>query len=330
MPINLPERFVFRHQFAFFLHDLIAKIIKTGEEKGVFQHSIILNNLEEASILSSGNEIDIIDFLMSKGYDKEVDALLTKILFDALVSDLLHYVYTALDTSAKSKLSVTFSLLRKPFKDNLYFLEWLLADSEDFFAKFKNSESYNNIAIDKISAERKLEIITKSISKSTYKFLPGDFIYELRYDKTKPYSLEPLWNKANHLITSYKDYKTEDLNLNFIFSQDRARDFQWDILYTDLSGLLMHTLFISDELYKHCTKEESTLNTELLLRILYGFGRSSKSSQSETSPIPENSKLLLCRKCNSEVILNTETELTITKKGYYKCPKKHKNYFFEI
>ena len=79
---------------------------------------------------------------------------------------------------------------------------------------------------------------------------PGDYLYEIRYDKTKLYGLESMWNKANHLITSCKNYSTEDMNLNFVFSQENDKINQWESFYTLLPGLLMHTIFVSDAIYR--------------------------------------------------------------------------------
>jgi len=70
----------------------------------------------------------------------------------------------------------------------------------------------------------------------------ADFIYNIRYSKKTEYSLERLWNMANHLVTTSKDYKTESLNLNFVFSGDVSKESQWNYLYSVLPYLLFYTV----------------------------------------------------------------------------------------
>ena len=70
----------------------------------------------------------------------------------------------------------------------------------------------------------------------------ADFIYNIRYSKKTEYSLERLWNMANHLVTTSKDYKTESLNLNFVFSGAVSKESQWNYLYSVLPYLLFYTV----------------------------------------------------------------------------------------
>ena len=68
------------------------------------------------------------------------------------------------------------------------------------------------------------------------------FIYSLRYSKKDEYSLERLWNLANHLVTTCKYYKTESLNLNFIFFGADSKESQWRYLYKVLPYLLFYSI----------------------------------------------------------------------------------------
>jgi hypothetical protein len=40
-------------------------------------------------------------------------------------------------------------------------------------------------------------------------FIPPEFVYELRYNKSVEYGLEKLWQQATHLITTFKNLETE-------------------------------------------------------------------------------------------------------------------------
>jgi len=330
MPYYLPDKFIFKHHFTFFLYDILAKIVKTGEEKGIFYHSINLKDIDEAEKLKNIPDADILDYLNKNGYEADADEIIKKQIFDAILSDFLHYVYTALDTSEKAKLSVSFALLRKPFKDNLFILEWLLADPHDFLRKFQSNNSNTEIAIDKISPERKKSIISTSNSKIKFPFLPDDYLYEIRYDKTKLYGLESMWNKANHLITSCKNYSTEDMNLNFVFSQENDKINQWESFYTLLPGLLMYTIFVSDAIYRTFSDDTSIVNIDLIVRILYGFELANNQLINSEKRTPLETLPIFCKKCKTEIYLNETIDDMIYEKGYCKCIKGHKNYIFEI
>jgi hypothetical protein len=44
---------------------------------------------------------------------------------------LLPFIFVALKSSAAAKISVAYSLFRKPFTDNLFILEWLLSKTRE-------------------------------------------------------------------------------------------------------------------------------------------------------------------------------------------------------
>jgi hypothetical protein len=60
-------------------------------------------------------------------------------------------LFEALSCSRKEKLAVTFALLRKPLRENLLYLEWLLADPEELLTRFY-SRSIAELAFEKLAA----------------------------------------------------------------------------------------------------------------------------------------------------------------------------------
>jgi len=329
MPYLLPDKYQFKHNFVYFLYNILAKIVKTGENTGVFQYAFELKDSNDLKAIENLPKESIIDFLQKNGYETEANELIKRQIFDAVLSDFLQFIDNALLTSEKAQLSVTFALLRKPLKDNLLILEWILADSSDFLKEFKSNDSHKFIAIDKINKEKKIQIISKAIDKTEKTFLPADFIYELRYDKTKRYGFEPIWNKANHIVTCNKNYATEDMNLNFVFSQESGKISQWNILYRTLPSLLLYTIFICDSVYKTFSSNESIISQELYIRLVSSYGLSEnhlrESNDQSMELIP-----FICRKCNSIVELDKKTLKSIYEKGIFRCQKRHKNILFEI
>ena len=45
-------------------------------------------------------------------------------------------------------------------------------------------------------------------------------MYNLRYNYNSTYSLELMWNKANHLVTTAKPIRTKDFNNIFLTEED--------------------------------------------------------------------------------------------------------------
>lgn len=329
MPYYLPDKYTFRHNYVFFLYNILVKIVKSGEANGIFQYVFELKDAKHIEKIEQLTQEDILDFLLNNGYENEANELIKRQIFDAVLSDFLQFVHNALLTSEKAQLSVAFALLRKPFKDNLLILEWLLGNPDDFFQNFKSIDSHKTVAIDKIDKEKKIEIIADAIDKTEKPFLPADFIYELRYDKTKHYGFEQIWNKANHIITSNRNYATEDLNLNFVFTQESGKISQWEAFYYTLPSLLLHTIFVCDSQYKIFSNGESVIDTELSIRLMSSYVLAENQNRELNDKVLELTRLI-CKKCYSEIILDEKKLNRIYKKGIYKCSKRHKNVLFKI
>lgn len=125
----------------------MALIIKEGEKNKHFEVKIKpkkeglfrLRNL-------AGDEP--YQWLLDNGYKEVAERLTFKQVFAATLSDFLQFIYASLISSEKGHLAVTYSLLRKPLKENLFILELLLSKPVDFFIKFNSKTSYKDIAID--------------------------------------------------------------------------------------------------------------------------------------------------------------------------------------
>lgn len=249
MPDYLPDEFRFSHDYCFFLHDQLVETIKSGEKADIFNIQIRFKDKHEASQFSGLSGEELIEWLEAHDYKNDVHLLYFKQVTAALLSDLLHFVYEVLNCSKKGKLTVTYALLRKPFKDNLFYLEWLLGDPENFLSRF-DSERLNRFSLPpKVSRTRKIELIRSAMKQTRHEdWLDAEFMYELRYDKGVAFGLEPLWQKANHLFTSFRYLETERCNFNFVFSNEEARYSQWKQIYSFVPILLFHTVQVVEAL----------------------------------------------------------------------------------
>ena len=313
MPDFLPETYEFSHTYCLFLHDLMAEMIRYGEEGKLFDQDFHFRDLNDAEEFKKRNGIEILKWLKENGYEYEVKQLFIKQLFPAIVSDVCHFIFESLSCSRKGKLTVAYNLLRKPLKENLFYLEWLLVDLDDFYNRFHSSDM-DNIELNKSKVEKK-NIISKALGSVKYKnWISSDFLYSIRYDKKFDYGLELLWQKATHLITSHPSYKTEEANLNFIFSDANSRESQWLFYYFLVPLLLFHMYSICSALYEKIIIVDENVKFSNDLRSVIGFMLHNRND-SINSNIEEYDKKVFagftdmkfkCEKCEGDVNLTLD------------------------
>lgn len=134
----LPEKYKFNHMYSFFLHDQLVDIIINGERKKKFNVKVKFDDRKLINQFKNLKGEKLYKWLRKNGFEDELGMLIFKQIYVAVLSDFCHFIHTALKCSEKGKLSVTYSLLRKPLKDHLFILEWLLANPNDFLKKFNS------------------------------------------------------------------------------------------------------------------------------------------------------------------------------------------------
>lgn len=333
MPYLLPETYHFSHEYCFFLHDLMVWMVKEGEQKRHFD--VKLNpSSEETKVLQKFHGNELYEWLKENGYQKEADLLTYKQIFVATLADFLQFIFNALRSSEKGHLSVTFSLLRKPLKENLFILESLLSEPKEFLQKFNSSVSYNEAAIDKQNEETKRRIITDVLKKIPLSLMEPDFLYNLRYSKREIHSLERLWQKATHIVTSCQHYQTESGNLNFVFSDINAKKEQWRYLYFILPQMLFYVFQVCLTIYEQVITSEVIFSDESWDRALVGnmISMCNLMQDDEMECIQDQllDIKLKCQICGKEVSLTQSMQKQIQFEGAYTCVEGHRNEFFEL
>lgn len=270
----LPNDLQFAHEYCLFLHDILVRLVVEGETKQIFRHRFNLASEADGEQIAQNSGDELVEWMKENGYDAVWREVARKHICVALLSDFCHFVYEALQCSRKGKLTVTFALLRKPLKENLFYFEWMLADPTDFADRFHIAPADGKSSLPlptDLSKERRLEIVSGAMAKTkTGGYASPEFIYELRYDKKCAYGFEELFQKATHLITTFTVY-TEAENLNFIFSGDNERMTQWQGLYALLPIILMHAVSVITTLIREFDDGKLEDLDFLLLRATVGF-----------------------------------------------------------
>ncbi|MBW3467497.1 hypothetical protein [Arthrospiribacter ruber] len=258
----LPEEFHFINNVCAILYDQIVDLYRFKDYENFNIHKIYFdNNFNKEEISSFKSTEELLQYLLSnKMHDKLTDAL-TKHVATAVISDLSNFIYEAISAASKCKVTVAFSLLRKPFTDELTLLERLFIEPKTFIENFyiegdiKKYDPSNNFTSNKLDH---FQLTKKCVSKLKFNsFLYPTLVHDLRYDKSFPGAIQELTNKSIHIVTNHKDYKTEAKSLNYIFDAVTNIDQYLGTFYINTHYLLLYSAAVIDELYfRYLTDQE--------------------------------------------------------------------------
>lgn len=206
------------HNFLVYCNDVLVSLIKYTDSKKLSSVKINFKNKEKNSFANLKEGSNIFDWMQEYGYNDEMYELAYRYTFFSLVVDFCHYMLESFECAAKKKVAVAYALLRKPLRDNLYYIEWLAAEREDFMDKLIKG-SAEDLVINKSNAKKYIEKV-----KKIYGIACQDGFFSFRYDKNDRMSLEKIWNKANHVVTTHSYTKSVQGELNFVFLKEEGID----------------------------------------------------------------------------------------------------------
>jgi hypothetical protein len=334
----LPEQYHFAHEYSKSLNGYLTNLIVFGEQNQVYSVPINLKNDEHEKEFSQLNGGEIAIWLENHGYRDELERMILKSLYPALLADLCQFVVEALDCSESARLTITYALLRKPLRDDLFYLEWLLADPRSFINTFyeKNPSEFS---LDKMLREDKVRgIVRQAVDRTAKKdSVDPEVIYDIRYNKLAEYSFDTMWNKALHLITTAKTHSTEYRNLNFIFSDDEDRSHQWKHIYSFLPVVLDYAVDVAESLmFIVLGNERPGYYVDFFHREL-GFFVWSKEVVDWQNNLTLSSEMpndldelhIACPKCNRMIDMQENLARALFLERKMKCPKCFRNITIE-
>jgi len=252
------------HELCFFIHDAMTKMLASGEHANAFHVEI---PLREDEIETFNSADDVFDWLEQHRPPGERAAVLVTTMFPAILSDMLHCIYEALESSRKAKLNISYMLLRKPIQESLYVLEAVIADRSDFAEKLTESpiKLWSQKAGGPESHKKNIAKVLEAIGDDG-RFSP-DYLTQLRYDKSAEDGFDGICNKAIHLFTSHEAIATERMNINFIFSNWDSKESQWSFLYTRLPYILTYAYRIVETVCAGISPTSSAYIEEMERRL---------------------------------------------------------------
>lgn len=262
----MPSRYWAAHEFCFRIHDQMVELLVQYESSGAHHWMIdaLQNVLNEQP--DPPEEADLLNLLKKSDLQGPYKHHIVSHLVLALTSDLLHFIYEAMSCFEKRKFSVGFSLLRKPFKENLLFLAWILGDTDDFITRF---ESNNSKTLSGTLETQRLEIFGKAIERlRSSDAFSAELIHDLIFSKTNPEGFEPVWQRASHLVTSQGALlKTGDYEINFVFN-DPASDHLYALLYKKLPYAMVFAMQVVLEAFALVLKANERTVTHLMISTM--------------------------------------------------------------
>ena len=274
----LPTKYRKRHELMLYLYDILVDMLVKADK---YQ----LSNLSFRFTNKINSEIDLFDEL-----DRQKDLDISEYIyiphiFFSILRDLNYYLFESLSCIERGKVTVAFSLARKPFQDNLFYLSWILVQPHDFLEKIQYRELREYDVSDlKGKKEFVIDLFLKAKESIQYEndfldfskeLLDPELLYDIIYNRKAENSLTSVFDQSIHLVTKNENYPTEKRNLNFIFSDDKIWDDFWHLFYEKIPYILLYLVEVSIaifEKYFDINSEIVTLNRYIRnLKIIFAF-----------------------------------------------------------
>lgn len=316
----IPRRWRVAHSYCFFLHDECVRALV--EYEAARAHLVTINfasqvSAEEFQKLAAE---DPADALLKTGYPTEARKVVINAITMAMVSDCLHHVFEALKAFEKRKIVVGFNLLRKPLKQNLLYLAWMLGDEDGFYSEFMSGNP-ENISQKKIGNTR-TEIFAKAIRSlpNSAPFLP-EALEKIIFDRKFEHGFELAFEHAVHLITIERlELRTTPQNFNFIF-KSYADDDTYDALYQWLPYVLFFLSSTILSLFDRMKSMDPGVRTAFAVRSMFGYSMQG-DTDSRRMTISALSKMLAdvkCEKCGTQLKVTEHNASAILLTDSFRC-----------
>ncbi|GAB5566111.1 MAG: hypothetical protein Wins2KO_31740 [Winogradskyella sp.] len=272
---SLSKRYKKVNNICAILYDQLTEIFTLENYESLSLTEVTHPEMDKVMDQLEKDDIHILDWLKEKGAIDDITKVLTKHLLMSITSDFVNFMYESLRNAKNGKMTVAYALLRKPLTDELLILEQLLVDKEDFVNRFfidGRTKGYDpspsNKNIDKQS------VVNQAVNKLYLNpILMPDYIYEVRYDKACDFGLNGLTNQALHIVTNDFRYKTDEQNLNFVFSTKEDLKTYREHYYTFVPYLLIYAISVIDGIVFDLLRDDDNQNLRYVkaLRRLTGF-----------------------------------------------------------
>lgn len=324
----LPTKYRKRHQLMLYLYDILVDILVKADRYQLSSLSFRFTN-------EINGESDLFDELdRQKDLDISEYVYIPHIFF-SILRDLNYYLFESLSCIERGKVTVAFSLARKPFQDNLFYLSWILVQPNDFLEKIQyGSPKEYDVSNLKGKKEFIIDLFLKAKESIQYEndfldfskeLIDPELLYDIIYNREAENSLTSVFDQSIHLVTNNKNYPTEKRNLNFIFSDDKIWDDFWRLFYEKTPYILIYLVEVAIaifEKYFDIDSEIVTLNRYIRnLKIVFALSREeNKELESIFDLLFSSDNLsMVCEECRKPYEFNTILVKELKEDYLYTC-----------
>ena len=267
---HIPDFLCVVHEYCFFLHDECVRILKEYEEAEAEWVTVQFPSGLAADEFNKLASTDPIEALHATGHPEDAKRVILNQITMRLTSDCLHHIFEALRCLEKRKYIVALNLLRKPFKDTLAYLSWMLGDEDEFFQAF-TSGNPERLAQRHLGNIR-VSIFSKALANTGIgSAMDADLLNEIIYDRKSNQGLEKLFQHAVHLITIDRvELKTAPENFNFVFKSPWDDDV-YEHIYNTVPYILLFLAHVIFGLFHRMRKMDDGARLSATARTLFGF-----------------------------------------------------------
>lgn len=318
---NVPPDLRAKHEYCFLLHDQCVIMLKEYAEKRAehvtitFESEITVKEFREVA-----DSEDAIEALRKTGHPKEAKRVVLNQITMAMVFDCLHHIFEALRCMEKRKVVVTLNLLRKPLKDNLTYLAWMLGDEDEFYNELMTGEP-ERLTHSRLGNKR-LEIFAKAIAHTQLaKMLDASILNAALFDRRRADGLEGYFQHAVHLVTvQHLELRTTPQNFNFIFANPED-DELYHVVYGILPYALLFLSHVCVALFDRMRAMDAAARDAFFVRTTCGYGLVEDKGKTEDMLDQILSQSLSCPKCRSTLQITRYNSARIVMTEWYRCPQ---------
>ncbi len=271
---RLPERYQGRHEYSITLYNQILTLFKGIEKRNALKTKLEAKSPTDFEDLRTLNDGELRGWLLAHGYDDAVYLLDYRHCVATIVTDALQFLLTALNSSERGQVDVAYLLLKKPLRDDLFYLEYLLAFPEEFIALFNDTGSAERLAFgDRAMSKYKIvSVIEGALKQIGIPFFTAPALYDLRFNTEHPACFDRYFDESSRLSVSHRLSSDGNGNIGFDYTDEEAAIARWDHFYQNVPGLLLYMFSLVSKLVDTIAKLPSywpLLQARYLLSLVY-------------------------------------------------------------
>ena len=315
--LMINPKYYSQHDYLIYCNDVLVRWLKWFDENQVCRVNIQFKDEKEMREFNNVAEEDILEWMRDNGYEKEMYELNRRHILCSLVADFCHYMFESFMCASRMKVAVAYALLRKPLRDNLAYIEWLRVNPEELIDKLLYSEPEEyDLSREKETKKARIEQISKD-----YGIDRENGMFEFRYEKNSDLSLEKIWNKANHIVTTQKYTRSEKGDLNFVFVNMEQWENMTGYYYTVIPLIMSYALELIVSMFEEIAEVNPFTHTinkvMMILHQAYGMGK--KYYQEAKVTLEVDKCPMVCPHCGKKIELSDAVDKLLIDR--YKCSR---------